>query len=382
MPPLSRKGDLTEMSPPPTLRIATIPGDGIGPEVLTVGRAVVDAVAETSSEFSVDWTELPWGCGYYEQTGRMMPEDGLAVLREFDAIYFGAVGWPTVPDSTSLWGLRLAICQGLDLWANIRPVTFLPGVSGPLRDSESRRLSWVMVRENSEGEYSGIGGRNLAARGRGGEVAIETALFTEAGCERIIRYAFELALRHPVRRLTSVTKSNAQRYGMVLWDEVFARVAEAYPQVQTDSCLVDAMAARMVLRPESLSVAVASNLYADILSDLGSALSGSLGLGASANLDPAGQAPCMFEPVHGSAPDIAGQGIANPIGVVMSAALMLEHLGFANAAAEIERAVLATTASGALSPDLGGENSTVEIGNALVEAMQTGGIPMEIGPAT
>jgi tartrate dehydrogenase/decarboxylase/D-malate dehydrogenase len=350
----------------PELSIAVIPGDGIGGEVIAVGKAVVEAAAASSGAFGVRWTEFGWGCDYYARHGRMMAADGLDQLRGFDAIYFGAVGWPTVPDHVSLWGLRLAICQGLDLWANVRPVTFLPGVRGPLRNTGLAGTSWVVVRENSEGEYSGIGGRNLGARGRGGEVALETALFTDVGCERIMRYAFELALARPVRQVTSVTKSNAQRFGMVLWDEVLERVARDYPGVSTDRCLVDAMAARMVLEPESLSVVVASNLHADILSDLGSALSGSLGLGCSANLNPQRRAPSMFEPVHGSAPNIAGKGIANPIGAVASAAMLLDHLGYTTEAEWISGAIRSTVADGVMTPDLGGSSTSAEFRDQLV----------------
>lgn len=355
--------------PAPMLRIAVIPGDGIGREVTAAGQAVVETVAQVSGSFTVEWSEFAWGCAYYERTGRMMDPDGVAQLREFDAIYFGAVGWPTVPDHVSLWGLRLAICQGLDLWANVRPVTFLPGVRRTFGDDSLEGMSWVTVRENSEGEYAGIGGRNFAGRAGGGQVAVETALFTEVGCERIIRHAFELALQRPVKHVIGVTKSNAQRYGMVLWDETFQRVAADYPAVTTESCLVDAMAARMVLAPESLSVVVSSNLHGDILSDLGSALSGSLGLGASGNLDPGRQAPSMFEPVHGSAPDIAGRGIANPLGAVSSAKMMLEHLGYASEADLIERAVATTTAAGCLSPDLGGTAGTDQVRDALLDAI-------------
>lgn len=354
----------------PELAIAVVPGDGIGQEVLAVGRAVVDVTADRSGAFRVRWTEFPWGCDYYVQHGRMMAADGLDQLRAFDAIYFGAVGWPTVPDHVSLWGLRLAICQGFDLWANVRPVTFLPGVRGPLRNTELAGRGWVVVRENSEGEYVGMGGRNLSARGHGGEVALETALFTEVGCERIIRYAFELALTQPVRHVTCVTKSNAQRSGMVLWDEVFDRVAGDYPSVSTDRCLVDAMAARMVLEPESLSVAVASNLHADILSDLGSALSGSLGLGCSANLNPERRAPSMFEPVHGSAPNIAGKGIANPIGAVASAAMLLDHLGYRREAGWIHDAIRSTVADGIMTLDLGGSSTSAEFGDELTSRVE------------
>ncbi|HZB31101.1 MAG TPA: tartrate dehydrogenase [Streptosporangiaceae bacterium] len=346
-----------------TFRIAVIPGDGVGREVISAGRTVLDALGTTTFE----WEEFPWGCDYYARTGAMMAADGLDRLREFDAIYFGAVGWPTVPDHVSLWGLRLAICQGFDQWANVRPVRFLPGVTGPLR-ADSGDLGWVVVRENSEGEYSGLGGRGLSGRGAGREVAVQTAVFTEHGCERIIRFAFELARSGARRRkVTGVTKSNAQQYAMVLWDEVFQRVAADYPDVEADSCLVDAMAARFVLRPETLSVVVGSNLFGDILSDLGSALAGSLGLAASANLNPERRTPSMFEPVHGSAPDIAGQGIANPIGAIGSGALMLEHLGLPAEAARVAKAIEATTAAGVLPRDLGGTAGTAEVTAAVLD---------------
>jgi tartrate dehydrogenase/decarboxylase / D-malate dehydrogenase len=351
-----------------TYRIAAIPADGVGVEVVAAGRAVLDALAAASGgAFAFDWTEFPWGCGYYEKTGRMMDPDGLEVLQAFDAIYFGAVGWPTVPDHISLWGLRLAVCQGFDQWANVRPVHFLPGIVSPLRKADDTTLDWVVVRENSEGEYAGLGGRNLAARGPGNEVAVQTALFTETGCERIMRFAFDLARGRARKKVSSVTKSNAQQYGMVLWDDVFARVAQDYPDVETESVLVDAMSAKFVLRPEDLSVVVASNLHADILSDLGSALAGSLGLAASANLNPERRFPSMFEPVHGSAPDIAGRGLANPIGAIGSAALMLEHLGLADEAARVEKAIATTTSAGVMTRDVGGTASTDEVTAALIE---------------
>ena len=353
-----------------TFRIAAIPGDGIGGEVLAAGRAVLDAVAKSAAEpVSLEWEEFGWGCGYYERTGQMMPAGGVSRLREFDAVYFGAVGWPSVPDHVSLWGLRLAICQGLDQWANVRPVRFLPGVTSPLRKATGTALGWVVVRENSEGEYVGFGGRNLSGRGAGSEVAVQSALFTEAGCERIIRFAFDLARTRERRKVTSVTKSNAQQYGMVLWDEVFARVSRDYPGVETESVLVDAMAARFVLRPEDLSVVVASNLHADILSDLGSALAGSLGIAASANLNPERRAPSMFEPVHGSAPDIAGQGVANPVGAILSGAMMLSHLGLGAQAERVEAAVSAVTGGGTLPPDLGGTAGTGEITAAVISRL-------------
>ncbi len=348
-------------------RIAVIPGDGIGTEVVREGQRVLDALAEGSGgRFAFEWESFPWGSEYYLEHGRMMAEDALERLEGFDAIYFGAVGWPGVPDHVSLWGLRIAICQGFDQYANVRPVKLLPGVESPLRGASAETMDWVVVRENSEGEYSGLGGRNLSARGPGKEVAIQTALFTEEGCERIVRFAFEMALKRERKKVTSVTKSNAQQYSSVLWDEVFARVSAEYPDVETEQWLVDAMAARFVLRPETLEVVVASNLFADILSDLGGALAGSLGVAASANLDPQRRRPSMFEPVHGSAPDIAGKGIANPIGALASAALMLEHLGLEEEAGRVNRAIEATTGSGLLTPDLGGTSTTREVGDAVL----------------
>ncbi|GAA4691455.1 tartrate dehydrogenase [Kocuria gwangalliensis] len=349
--------------------IASIPADGVGKEVVAAGRKVLDAVAEHSGgAFSFDWTEFPWGSAYYAEHGVMMAPNGLETLKDFDAIYFGAVGWENVPDHVSLWGLRLNITQNFDQWANVRPVKFLPGVQSPLRKADDTELDWVVVRENSEGEYAGLGGRNLSGRGPGNEMAVQTSLFTEKGCERIIRFAFDLARTRAVKKVSSVTKSNAQQYGMVLWDEVFARVAADYPDVATESVLVDAMSAKFVLHPEELSVVVASNLNADILSDLGSALAGSLGLAASANLNPERRFPSMFEPVHGSAPDIAGRGISNPIGAIASAALMLDHFGLHAEARRLEAAIGATTASGHLTRDIGGTASTEETTEAIIGA--------------
>ena len=347
-------------------KIAVIPGDGIGVEVIPEGLRVLDRLAETSrGRFHFAYESFPWGSHYYMDTGRMMDPDGLERLKAFDAIYFGAVGWPEVPDHISLWGLRLAICQGFDQYACVRPVRLLPGVPSPLRDATPERIDWVVVRENSEGEYAGIGGRNLGSRGPDREVALQTALFTSQGCERIIRYAFELAQTRKRQKVTSVTKSNAQQYAMTLWDETFDRVRKDYPDVETESWLVDAMAARFVLRPETLEVVVASNLFGDILSDLGSALGGSLGIAASANIDPERRWPSMFEPVHGSAPDIAGQGIANPVAAIWTAALMLDHLGLAEEASQVMRAIEATTAAGIVTPDLGGQATTREVGEAV-----------------
>jgi len=360
--------------PQRTIRIAVIPGDGIGNEVVPVGLQVLESLQGTSDGrfgFTFEW--FPWGSQYYLEHGVMMAPDGLDRLRDFDAIYFGAVGWPDVPDHVALWGLRLAICQGFDQYACVRPVRLLPGLESPLRNGSPETIDFIVVRENSEGEYAGLGGRNLAARGVDREVAIQSALFTSYGCERIIRYAFELADKRPRRKVTSVTKSNAQQYAMTLWDETFDRVALAYPDIATESILVDAMAARMVLRPETFDVVVGSNLFGDILSDLGGAIAGSLGIAASTNTDPERRYPSMFEPVHGSAPDIAGKGIANPIAAVWSAALMLEHLGLEDEAARVMRAIAWTTEHGPRTPDLGGVATTRAVGDAIVGALERDG---------
>jgi len=358
------------MSATQKFSIASIPADGVGKEVVSAGRRVLDALAQNSGgKFAFEWTEFPWGCEYYAKTGQMMDPDGLDTLKDFDAIYFGAVGWENVPDHISLWGLRLNITQNFDQWANIRPVKFLPGVQSPLRKADTTELDWIVVRENSEGEYAGLGGRNLGGRGPGNEVALQTALFTEKGCERIMRFAFDLARTRTVKKVSSVTKSNAQQYGMVLWDETFRRVALDYPDVATESVLVDAMSAKFILHPEDLSVVVASNLNADILSDLGSALAGSLGLAASANLNPERRFPSMFEPVHGSAPDIAGKGISNPIGAIASAALMLDHFGLHEEARRVEAAIEEATGAGHLTRDVGGDATTADVTDAIIEAV-------------
>ena len=348
-------------------RIAVIPGDGIGREVVAAGLEVLGALAARDPDLELACETFDWGSDYYRRHGVMMPGDGLARLRGFDAIYFGAVGDPEIADDVTLWGLRLAICQGLDQYANLRPARLLPGVAGPLAGVGPEQLDWVIVRENTEGEYSGAGGR--VHRGLPAEVGLDVAVFTRAGVERILRFAFELARSRPRKRLTCVTKSNAQRHGMVLWDEIFAEVAGAFPDVAADKMLVDAMTTRMVRQPESLDTIVATNLHADILSDLAAALSGSLGIAPTANLNPERTAPSMFEPIHGAGFDIQGQGIANPVGSFWSAVLMLEHLGEAAAAACLMTAIEQLLAAGILPPDLGGRAATDEVTGAVSAAL-------------
>ena len=351
-----------------TYSIASIPADGIGKEVVAAGLTVLETLQERSGDFRLDVTSFPWGSGYYRETGRMMAEDGLAQLRRFDAILFGAVGDPEIPDDVTLWGLRLAICQGFDQYANVRPVRLLPGISGPLRDARPEDVDFVVVRENSEGEYSGNGGRTH--RGLPEEVATETSIFTRTGVTRIMRFAFDMARRRR-KHVTVVTKSNAQRHGMVFWDEIAAEVAAEYPDVTSDKVLVDAMTTRMVFKPQSLDVVVATNLHADILSDLGAALAGSLGIAPTGNVDPERRYPSMFEPIHGSAFDITGKGIANPIATFWTGAMMLDHLGEEAAARRLMRAIERVTAAGApLTPDLGGTGTTDQVTEAVCDAIR------------
>jgi len=342
-----------------TYRIASIPGDGIGNEVIPAGIEVLNRVAEG---FAFEFTHFDWSSKRYLETGRYIPEGGLETLRKFDAIFFGAVGAPDVPDHVSLWGLRLPICQGFDQYANVRPARILPGVKSVIGD-----VDWVIVRENTEGEYSGSGGR--VHQGLPEEIATETSVFTRKGVERVHRFAFELARKRPRKHLTLVTKSNAQRHGMVLWDEVFYEVARAFPDVKTERILVDAMTTRMVLKPGSIDTVVASNLHADILSDLAAALSGSLGIAPTANLNPERKFPSMFEPIHGSAFDITGKGIANPIATFWTAAMMLEHLGEAQAAARLMKAIEAATTEKIFTPDLGGTARTKDVTGAVIAAL-------------
>ena len=345
-------------------RIAVIPGDGIGKEVIEAGQTVLETLASGSDGLSFAFEAFPWGSDHYLETGAMMPEGGVEGLRGFDAIYFGSAGDPRVPDHISLWQLRLAICQGLDQYANVRPARLLPGLTSPLREAGPGDIDWLIVRENSEGEYSGAGGR--VHQGLPLEVGMDVSVITRQGAERVIRFALDQARRRPRQKLTFVTKSNAQRHAMVLWDEVFEAVSADYPEVLTERVLVDAMAARFVTDPGSIDVVVATNLHADILSDLAAALSGSLGLAPTANVNPERAAPSMFEPIHGSAFDIMGRGIANPLGAIWSAALMLEHLGEAEAAKRLMAAIEGVTAEGAPLPrDLGGQASTEDVTAAV-----------------
>jgi tartrate dehydrogenase/decarboxylase/D-malate dehydrogenase len=345
-----------------TYRIALLPGDGIGKEVIPAAVEVLQAAAK---EFTLTFEAFEWGCEYYLETGRMMPEDGLELLRAFDAVLLGAIGHPTVPDHISLRDLLLRIRFEFDLYVNLRPVELLPGLEPPLRGKRPEDINMLFVRENTEGEYAGVGGR--FKRGTPDEVAVQQSVFTRKGVERVVRYAFERARRRPRKRLASATKSNAMQYTMVLWDEVVREVGREFPDVSVSSYHVDALAARMITHPESLDVVVGSNLFADILTDLGGALQGSLGLAASGNLNPVERrGPPVFEPVHGSAPDIAGRGIANPIAAIWAAAMMLEHLGEPAAAARVMNGLRAVMAAGRVrTPDLGGKSTTQEFAAAV-----------------
>ncbi|WP_339777813.1 tartrate dehydrogenase [uncultured Thalassospira sp.] len=348
--------------------IAAIPGDGIGKEVIAAGIEVLTTLAQRDGKFGVSFDQFDWGSDYYKQHGLMMPANGRDQIAHHDAIYFGAVGAPDVPDHITLWGLRLAICQPFDQYANVRPTRILPGIQSPLRNVKQGDLDWVIVRENSEGEYAGQGGRSHV--GLPEEVATEVSIFTRAGVTRIMKFAFDLAQSRPRKKLTVVTKSNAQRNGMVMWDEIAAEVGRDYPEVECDKMLVDAMTMRMTLKPDTLDTIVATNLHADILSDLAAALAGSLGIAPTANLNPERKFPSMFEPIHGSAFDITGKGIANPVATFWSAVMMLEHLGEQAAADRLMRAIERVTANPDLhSPDLGGKATTREVTDAVIAAI-------------
>jgi tartrate dehydrogenase/decarboxylase/D-malate dehydrogenase len=351
-----------------THRIAAIPGDGIGAEVIAAGIEVLDVCAQRDGAFAFAFDHFDWGSERYKKTGAFMPENGRDLIKDHAAILFGSAGVPDVPDHITLWGLRLAICQPFDQYANVRPTRILPGITSPLRNVKGPELDWVIVRENSEGEYAGVGGR--AHRGLPEEVATDVSMFTRTGVARIMRFAFARAGSRPRQHLTVVTKSNAQRHGMVMWDEIAAEVAREFPDVTWDKMLVDAMTMRMTLRPETLDTMVATNLHADILSDLAAALAGSLGIAPTANLNPERKFPSMFEPIHGSAFDIMGKGIANPIGTFWSGVMMLEHLGEKPAAGRLMRAIERVTADPALhTPDLGGKATTAKVTQAVCEAL-------------
>ncbi|KFZ13901.1 hypothetical protein V502_06349 [Pseudogymnoascus sp. VKM F-4520 (FW-2644)] len=349
-------------------RIASIPADGIGPEVVSAAIEVVEKLAKTLNSFKIEFTHIPWGTTYYKKTGRYVDENVLDTLRSYDAALFGSVGAPDVPDHISLWGLLLAIRGPLQLYANVRPVRTFPGTQSPLRHAEDGDIDWVLVRENSEGEYSGQGGRSHL--GQVWETATEVAIFTRVGIERIMRFAFETARSRPRKFLTVVTKSNSMRNGMVLWDEVAAIVSKDFPDVKWDKMLVDAMTVRMVNNPKSLDTIVGTNLHMDILSDLAAALAGSIGVAPSSNLDPTRKNPSLFEPVHGSAFDITGKGVANPVATFWSAAEMLSWLGEKEAAEALIESVERVCRAGILTPDLGGKATTKEVTQAVCDDIQ------------
>lgn len=354
-----------------TYTLAVIPGDGVGREVVPEGLRAIRRAGEVTGAFSIYTRDFPWSCQHYLETGRMMPEDGLSQLADSDAIYLGAVGFPGVPDHVSLWGLLLPIRQGFDQYVNLRPVEVLEGIPSPLRDKGPGDVDILCVRENTEGEYSGLGGRFHI--GRPDESAVQTSLFTRRGVERVARFAFDRA-RERRHKLASATKSNALQYTAVMWDEIVAEVALDYPDVELTNYHVDALAARFVTAPESLDVVVGSNLFGDILTDLGGALQGSLGLPASANLNPERAHPSMFEPVHGSAPRRAGQGVANPMAAVWAASLLLDHLGESGAARLVMDALRWVARAGPRTVDLGGVATTAEVGEAIAAAIgSTGG---------
>ncbi len=348
-----------------THKIAAIPGDGIGMETLPIGLQVLDAAA-ARFDFALQATEYDWSCARYAREGAMMPEDGLDQLRAHDAIYLGAVGWPGVPDHVSLWGLLIPIRRGFDQYANVRPCKLMPGARTPLAGRAEADIDFYVVRENTEGEYSSLGGRLFEGTDR--EFATQQSVFTRHGTDRILKYAFELARTRPRRKLTSATKSNGITITMPYWDERFAAMARNYPDVSTDQFHIDILCAHFVQHPDWFDVVVASNLFGDILSDLGPAVAGSIGIAPSANINPERAHPSMFEPVHGSAPDIAGQGICNPIGQVWSGAMMLDHLGEPEAAAAVIRAIETLLREGGpRTRDMGGQAGTAEVGTALAK---------------
>ena len=349
-----------------THRIAVIPGDGIGKEVVPEGIRVLEA-AGRKFDLSFQWDQFPWSCEYYVAQGRMMPEDGLARIRNHDAIFLGAVGFPGVPDHISLWGLLIPIRRAFQQYANVRPVRLMPGIRCPLAGRESGDIDFVVVRENTEGEYSSIGGRMF--EGTEFELAVQQSTFTRRGVDRIMKYAFEMAKSRPKRHVTSATKSNGISVTMPYWDERFRAMAAQYPDVRTDQYHIDILCAQFVMHPDWFDVVVGSNLFGDILSDLGPGCTGTIAIAPSANLNPEREFPSMFEPEHGSAPDIYGKGIANPVGQIWAGALMLEHLGHPEASAAILTAIEKVLAFGPRTPDIGGGARTEEVGKAIAEAI-------------
>ena len=348
-------------------RIAVIAGDGIGHEVMPQGVAAMEAAARAYG-FGFSWSEFDWSCERYHKTGQMMPEDGLERLRLYDAVYLGAVGHPDVPDHVSLWGLLIPLRRGFHQYVNLRPVRLLAGVESPLRDRAPGDIDFYVVRENNEGEYSEIGGRLY--RGTPEEAAVQVAMFTRRGCDRVLRYAFELAMTRAKRHVTSATKSNGIIHSMPYWDERFASIAKHYPDVRTSQYHIDILTAHFVQHPDWFDVVVASNLFGDILSDLGPAIAGSIGIAPGGNINPEKEYPSMFEPVHGSAPDIAGKHIANPIAQIWTGAMMLDHLGHGDAARAVVQAIEQVVAEGrTLTRDLGGTASTKDVGHAITEAL-------------
>ena len=350
-----------------TYRIAAIGGDGIGPEVVEEGLRVLRHIEKADGTFSFQVTSFPWGCEYYLKTGRMMPEDGMEQLKHFDAIYLGAVGAPGVPDHVSLWDLLLKIRKGFDQYVNLRPVKLLKGAPCPLKDVKREDIDMIVVRENSEGEYAGAGDHLFPGTDR--EVVLQTGVFSRHGCQRVIRYAFELA-RQKGKTLTNITKSNALNYSMVFWDEMFQEVAKEYPDVKTQSFLVDAASMFFVKDPGRFQVVVTSNLFGDILTDLGAAISGGMGLAAGANLNPEKKYPSMFEPIHGSAPDIAGKGIANPLAAIWSVSQMLDFFGKPQWGEKELNAIEKLLEEGkCLTPDMGGNATTSQVTDRLLELL-------------
>ena len=349
-------------------KIAVIPGDGIGPEVLREGVKVMDTVASLDGSFKFDWTYFPWGCDYYLKNGCMMPDNGIDILKGFDAIYLGAVGAPGVPDHISLWDLLLAIRKNFDQYINLRPVKLLRGAPCPLNGVRLQDIDMTFVRENSEGEYAGSG--SWLFKGKPNEVVIQNGVFSRVGCERVMRYAYDLA-RKEKKTLTSVSKGNALNYSMVFWDQIFREIGREYPDVETHTLLVDAASMFMVKDPKRFQIVVTSNLFGDILTDLGAAISGGMGLAAGANLNPERKYPSMFEPIHGSAPDIAGKGIANPLASIWSASQMLDFFGHVGWGKKVLAAIEQLLVDGkTLTPDLGGGASTSQVGDALIAVLK------------